>query len=133
MSVAHLAIGARDVQATARFLCQTMRWQSIAIPTNVPREVEWIDISPQKDRSQQIHIIHVEGFSASPFESEFGRHLAVFHDGDDMTALRQRITAQGGELIEPLRSTPFERFFFREPNNGYVFEVINRDQWKDGS
>jgi hypothetical protein len=30
----------------------------------------------------------------------------------------------GAELIEPERSTPFERFFFREPVNGYVFEVI---------
>ena len=26
-------------------------------------------------------------------------------------------------LIEPLRETPFERFFFRD-QNGYVFEVV---------
>jgi len=32
----------------------------------------------------------------------------------------------GAELSEPLRPTPFERFFFREPVNGYVFEVIDR-------
>jgi hypothetical protein len=25
----------------------------------------------------------------------------------------------------PLRATMFERFFFREPVNGYVFEVID--------
>jgi hypothetical protein len=29
------------------------------------------------------------------------------------------------ELIEPIRATPFARFFFREPINGYVFEVID--------
>jgi hypothetical protein len=29
-------------------------------------------------------------------------------------------------LFEPLRPTPFERFFFREPVNGYVFEVIDQ-------
>ena len=27
--------------------------------------------------------------------------------------------------MEPLRATPFERFFFREPVNGYVFEVVD--------
>jgi hypothetical protein len=31
-------------------------------------------------------------------------------------------------LIEPLRSTPFERFFFREPVNGYVFEVVGAER-----
>jgi hypothetical protein len=31
-------------------------------------------------------------------------------------------------LIEPGRATPFERFFFREPVNGYVFEVIDQDR-----
>jgi hypothetical protein len=29
-------------------------------------------------------------------------------------------------MIEPLRATPFERFFFREPINGYLFEVIDQ-------
>lgn len=37
---------------------------------------------------------------------------------------RRRITEAGGELIEPLRATPFVRLFFRERANGYVFEVI---------
>jgi hypothetical protein len=29
------------------------------------------------------------------------------------------------ELIAPLRTAPFERFFFRDPVNGPVFEVID--------
>jgi hypothetical protein len=33
------------------------------------------------------------------------------------------LQAQGATLIEPLRDTPFQRFFFRDPN-GYVFEVV---------
>lgn len=33
------------------------------------------------------------------------------------------------EVISAKRATPFERFFFREPN-GYVFEVIDEDGYK---
>ena len=28
-------------------------------------------------------------------------------------------------VFDPLRATAYERFFFREPINGYVFEVID--------
>ena len=67
---------------------------------------------------------HVEGFQVSPFEDEFGRHVAMFHPRADFVALRQRLIDEGATLFEPARPTPFERFFFREPVNGYVFEVI---------
>jgi hypothetical protein len=64
----------------------------------------------------------------SPFEAEFGRHVALFHPIDDFPALRRRIVDAGGELVEPLRATPFERLFFREPVNGYLFELIDRER-----
>ena len=35
------------------------------------------------------------------------------------------LVAEGAEIVAPLRATPFERFFFREPVNGYVFEVVD--------
>jgi catechol 2,3-dioxygenase-like lactoylglutathione lyase family enzyme len=129
MSYAHLAIGSRDVQATSRFLCEVMQWTPIATPANAPVDVAWIDISTKRDRSQQIHIIHVADFTISPFDQEFGRHFAVFHDGQDMESVKKRVHAAGGTLIPAVRPTPFERFFFREPINGYVFEVIHRQQW----
>lgn len=129
MPFAHLAIGSRDVIATADFLCRAMGWQHIDVPGNVPMQVAWLDISPKRDRSQQIHIIHVADFEISPFDREFGRHTALFHEGGDMAGLKRRIAAAGGELIAPLRPTPFERFFFREPINGYVFEVIDAAGW----
>jgi hypothetical protein len=31
--------------------------------------------------------------------------------------------ARASGVIDPLRETPFERFFFRDPN-GYIFEVV---------
>jgi hypothetical protein len=112
----------RDVERTASFLEQTLGYIRDAVPANVPEETVWLNIG----RGQQIHIFYVEGFSVSPFEREFGRHVAVYHPSAAFEALRTRLAAQGAELIEPLRATPFARFFFREPVNGYVFEVIDQ-------
>ena len=42
-----------------------------------------------------------------------------------LKALKERLLERGAELIEPLRETPHERFFFRDPN-GYIFEVMER-------
>jgi len=87
-------------------------------------EACWLDIG----HGQELHVFFVEGFVASPFEAEFGRHVALFHPRDDFPALRERIAEAGGELVEPLRATSFERLFFREPINGYLFEVIDGER-----
>ena len=79
-------------------------------------------------RGQQIHVVHVDGFAASPFEGEFGRHFAVFHPVAAFPALKQQLQELGAEVYDPLRPSPFPRFFFREPVNGYVFEVIDDGQ-----
>ena len=120
MSLAHLTLPTRYVQKTASFFEQTLGYTRDAVPSNVPEETVWLNIG----RGQQIHIFHVEGFSVSPFEREFGRHVAVMYPGSELEALKERLVRHGAELIEPLRATPFARFFFREPVNGYVFEVI---------
>ena len=94
------------------------------MPGNSPVEALWLDIG----RGQEMHVFYVEDFAVSPFESEFGRHVAVFHPLADFAGLKQRLLEQGAEILEPLRATPFERFFFREPINGYVFEVVDGDR-----
>ena len=119
--LAHLTLPTRQVEETTRFLEKTLGYSRKPIPANSPIDVRWLDIG----QGQEIHVVFVERFLVSPFEAEFGRHVALFHPRDDFPALRQRITEAGGELIEPLRSTPFERLFFREPVNGYVFELID--------
>ena len=124
MAFAHLTLPTQDVEGTASFLERTMRWPRVAAPANTPIQTIWLQIAT----GQQIHVFHVEGFKVSPFEREFGRHLAVFHPADDFAALKRRLVENGAELIAPIRPTPFERFFFREPN-GYVFEVIAREQF----
>ena len=126
MSLAHLTLPSRDVERTASFLEKTLGYLRDPIPDNIPCETVWLNIG----RGQQIHVVHVEGFEVSPFEGEFGRHVAVFYPRPQFEGLKQRLQQEGADLFEPLRPTPFERFFFREPVNGYVFEVI--DQARSG-
>jgi catechol 2,3-dioxygenase-like lactoylglutathione lyase family enzyme len=121
MSFAHLTLATRDVPRTAAFFEESFGWRRDEVPGNTPVEALWLDIG----RGQQIHVLYTEGFEISPFEHEFGRHVAVFHPLAEFPALRQRLIARGAEIVPALRSTPFERFFFREPINGYLFEVID--------
>ena len=121
MSLAHFTLPTREVEKTASFLEQTLGYVREPVPANVPDETVWLDIG----RGQQLHVFFVEGFAVSPFEREFGRHVAVFHPLRDFDALKERLRQRGATLVEPLRSTPFERFFFTEPVNGYCFEVID--------
>jgi hypothetical protein len=121
MSLAHLTLPTQHVERTTVFLEQALGYRRKPVPSNSPVEVSWLDIG----HGQEIHVFYVEGFVVSPFEGEFGRHVAVFHPLADFAALKQRLLDAGAELIEPLRATPFARLFFREPINGYVFEVID--------
>ena len=128
MTFAHLTLATRDVIATRQFLENCFGWQAICRPGNIEAEAAWLQITP----TQQIHLLRVEGFEPSDFEAEFGRHVALFHPASDFQALQQRLQQNGATLIEPERETPFERFFFRDPN-GYVFEVIDQDGYYDES
>jgi catechol 2,3-dioxygenase-like lactoylglutathione lyase family enzyme len=121
MTLAHLTLPTRHVEQTTAFLEKTLGYRRKPVPPNSPVEVSWLDIG----HGQEIHVFNVEGFVVSPFEAEFGRHVAVYHPLPDFPALRQRLIEAGAELLEPLRPTSFARFFFREPINGYVFEVID--------
>ena len=98
-----------------------MGYRRKPVPANSPVEAQWLDIG----HGQEIHVFFVAGFNASPFEAEFGRHVALFHPRGDFDALRERVQNAGGGLVEPLRATPFQRFFFRDPINGYLFEIID--------
>lgn len=120
MSLAHITLPTRDVERTASFFERTFGYGRGPVPGNSPVQAQWLDVG----RGQQMHVIEVAGFEVSPFEHEFGRHVAVFVALEDFGALKARLVAEGAELVAPLRETPYERFFFREPVNGYLFEVI---------
>ncbi len=121
MSFAHLTLPTQHVEKTAHFLEKVFGFARKTTPGNSPVEVVWLDLG----YGQEFHVMFVEAFSVSPFEAEFGRHIALFHPLHDFPALEQRILAGGGAIIEPLRETTFKRLFFREPVNGYIFEVID--------
>jgi catechol 2,3-dioxygenase-like lactoylglutathione lyase family enzyme len=120
MSLAHFTLATSRVEETATFFEETFGFGRRPLPANSPVDVQWLDIGG----GQEMHVLFVEGFQISPFEAEFGRHVALYYPPAEFPALQNRLTARGAELIAPLRATPFERFFFREPINGYVFEVI---------
>jgi predicted enzyme related to lactoylglutathione lyase len=121
---AHLTLPTQHVEETTRFLETTLGYSRKPVPDNSPVDARWLDIG----HGQELHVFFVEGFVVSPFEAEFGRHVALFHPVDDFAALRQRVIEAGGTLVEALRSTPFERLFFREPVNGYLFELIDNER-----
>src|SRR5436190_18817977 len=121
MSLAHLTLATRDVEKTALFLEQTLGYVRDAVPANVVDPAVWLNIG----NGQQIHLVHVEGFEVSPFEREFGRHGAVYHPRPQFARLKEAIGDRGGQLIEPLRRTPFERPCARAPLTGYALERAN--------
>jgi catechol 2,3-dioxygenase-like lactoylglutathione lyase family enzyme len=120
MSFAHLTLPTQDVETTAAFFEETLGFSRGPIPGNSPVPTEWLDMGG----GQLLHIVFVEAFEASRFEGEFGRHIAVFYPRDAFDALKARLISRGAEIMTPLRASSLERFFFREPINGYVFEVI---------
>jgi catechol 2,3-dioxygenase-like lactoylglutathione lyase family enzyme len=123
MAFAHLTLPTRDVEATAAFLERTFGFRQGEIPGNSPVATRWLDMGD----GHQIHVVHVHGFEPSPFEGEFGRHIAFFQPASEFESVRARLAAAGAEIMEPLRSSSINRFFAREPVNGYVFEIIARD------
>jgi hypothetical protein len=121
-ALAHFTLATREVEATARFIERTLGYPRKPLPANAIGPVVWFDIGG----GQEMHILHVAGFDISAHEAEFGRHVAIFHPLADFSSLKARLETEGAVLIDPIRPTPFERFFFREPVNGYVFEIIDQ-------
>lgn len=119
MSFAHLTLATRDVKRSCDFFAAALGWRPIERPNNIGRPAAWLAMAD----GQELHLIEVPDFLPSPFEQEYGRHLALEFAVERFDALKKRLVEQGAELIAPLRDTPFERFFFKDPN-GYVFEVV---------
>ena len=116
MPLAHCTLATRDVAATAAFFQATLDWQPIDRPGNLLMGSAWLQIADD----QELHLLEVADFEVSPFEREFGRHIAVTWPLEGFGSLRQRLTEHGAQLIDAERATPFQRFFFRDPN-GYIF------------
>jgi catechol 2,3-dioxygenase-like lactoylglutathione lyase family enzyme len=117
--ISHITLATRDVSRSVAFFRESLGWQPVARPGNISMAAAWLEIAP----GVELHLIENRAFEPSPFEQEFGRHIAVAFPLAEFTRLKERLQAHGAALIEPLRETPFSRFFFRDPN-GYVFEIV---------
>jgi catechol 2,3-dioxygenase-like lactoylglutathione lyase family enzyme len=122
MPLAHITLATREVSRSVAFFRESLGWKSVSRPGNINMAAAWLEIAP----GMELHLIEDRAFEPSPFEKEFGRHIAITASLADFPRLKERLQAQGATLIEPLRETPFARFFFRDPN-GYVFEVVEEN------
>jgi len=124
MHLAHITLPTRHVERTRDFLVNALGLSLLPSPANSPVPVYWLDLGS----GQSLHVFYVEDIELSRFECEFGRHIALFHPLADFPALKARLADAGAVFFDEVRRAPFERFFFREPVNGYYFEVIDVDQ-----
>ncbi|MGF1582308.1 MAG: VOC family protein [Gemmataceae bacterium] len=119
MKFAHFTLATRELPKTREFLAKTLGCKIIERPNNIPYPAAWLEIGP----GQEIHLLELPDFEPSPFEGEYGRHIALTYPKNELDALKKRLNEAGVELITPHRETPFERFFFQD-HNGYVFEIV---------
>ncbi len=119
MPVAHITLAVRDVRRAGRFFTDALGWRPLDRPNNIPMPAAWLEIAP----GQELHLVEVPDYQPSPFDREYGRHIAIAFPQQEFAALKQRLERHGARLVAPLRETPFERFFFVDPD-GYVFEVV---------
>jgi catechol 2,3-dioxygenase-like lactoylglutathione lyase family enzyme len=128
VALAHVTLATRELARSTAFFHEVMGWTPIGRPRNNALPAAWLQIAP----GQELHLVEVLEFQPSPFEQEYGRHIAVSLPHSAFPTLKQRLIAHGAEVIEPLRDTPFDRFFFRDPN-GYLFEVLEQERGQEDS
>ena len=123
MAIVHFTLAVRDVRRAARFFESTLLWRPIDRPGNIALASAWLEIAP----GQEVHLLEVAGYSPSPFEREYGRHIAVSAPKAEFPMLKQRLQEHGAQVFAAERATPFDRFFFRD-GDGYVFEVVEAER-----
>jgi len=126
VALAHVTLATRELARSTAFFHEVMDWTPIGRPRNNAAPTAWLQIAP----GQELHLVEVPEFQPSPFEQEYGRHIALSLPRAAFPTLKERLIAHGAKVIDPLRETPFDRFFFRDLN-GYLFEVLEQERGEE--
>jgi catechol 2,3-dioxygenase-like lactoylglutathione lyase family enzyme len=118
MPLAHITLATRDVHKAEAFFAGALGWRPIRRPGNVGRPAAWLEIAP----GQELHLVEVAGFEPSPFEAEFGRHVAT-GSSSLPRPLRRRAARRRGRpwpraLPTPARGTGPKATDQRDPVSG---------------
>ena len=92
MALAHVTLATRDLARSTTFFHEVMGWTPIGRPRNNAKPAAWLEIAP----GQELHLVEVPEFQPSPFEEEYGRHVAL-------TLPRGRLPAAQGAFDRPRR------------------------------
>jgi catechol 2,3-dioxygenase-like lactoylglutathione lyase family enzyme len=128
VALAHVTLATRELARSTAFFHEVLGWTPIGRPRNNAMPAAWLQIAP----GQELHLVEVPEFQPSLFEQEYGRHIALSLPRAGFPKLKERLIAHGAKVIDPLRDTPFDRFFFRDPN-GYLFEVLEQERGQENS
>ncbi len=90
MALAHITLATRDVRRSSAFFVEALGWRPIARPGNIDRPAAWLAIAP----GIELHLVEDPEFEPSPFEKEFGRHIAVAFPLAEFPALKNRLVAR---------------------------------------
>jgi hypothetical protein len=71
--IAHIMLATQTCASRWRSLKKALGWHPIAQPNNINAVAAWLQIAP----GVELNLIEVPEFEPSPFEREFGRHVAV--------------------------------------------------------
>lgn len=123
IGIAHITLATRQLQTTRDFFVNMLGCRDLQRPNNIGTPAVWLSIGGQ----HEIHLLEIPDFEISQFEREYGRHIAFEFPTSQFATIKARLQMANVEILAPQRTTPFERFFFRDPN-GYMFEIIASDR-----
>ena len=102
MALAHVTLATRELARSTAFFHEVLGWTPIGRPRNNAAPAAWLQIAP----GQELHLVEVPEFQPSPFEQEYGRHIALSLPRPGFPTLKVRLIAHGAKVIEPFRVRP---------------------------
>ena len=62
-----------DARRSSRFFAAALGWKPLDRPGNIAVPAAWLEIAP----GQELHLVEVPEYQSTPFDREYGRHIAI--------------------------------------------------------